>query len=72
MTTGHPHPLAANQWIEDRLWPVYAPLPHPGLVISVSDHMLAGQLPGGRLILWNWRTGAKVLVSSISPKSTLV
>ncbi|KAF9648107.1 hypothetical protein BDM02DRAFT_2353645 [Thelephora ganbajun] len=59
MTTGEPHPLAANRWIKHDLWPVPMHVPHTGLAVSVSDHILSAEIRG-RLIAWNWRTGAKL------------
>ena len=65
MTTGEPHPLAAGQRIEHGLGPTYPYLLDPGLMVSLSDHMMSAWTLGDRLVVWNWRTGAKTIVRFI-------
>ena len=62
MTTGDPHPLAFGPWIDHDMWPTGLHLRCPGLVISISDRVISGQVRD-RLIVWDWRTGAKIIVS---------
>lgn len=70
MSTGEPHPLAADRWIKYDLWPAHLDLAFPELVISVSDRVLS-TLIQGRLVSWNWRTGAKIVVSFVHPNTPI-
>ena len=62
MTTGEYHPLAENHWVTHD--PVR--LRSRELIISASDHMVSVWIQH-ELVVWNWRTGAKLIVSTISP-----
>jgi hypothetical protein len=65
IANGEPHSLASHEWIDHGL------NSHAATMVFVSDHTLAARIRD-RLVVWNWRTGTKVLVSVVSSKPPLI